>query len=55
VAPLELSRPVLLRVATRPFAALAPLAAPNGSARSEELSSLDEKIAGEKKRLEAML
>ena len=55
MAPLELSRPVLLRVATRPFAALAPLAAPEWIGAERELSSLDEKIAGEKKRLEAML
>jgi len=55
VAPLELSRPVLLRVATRPFAALAPLAAPEWIGAERDLSSLDQKIAGETRRLEALL
>ncbi|HJQ97323.1 MAG TPA: lantibiotic dehydratase [Candidatus Polarisedimenticolaceae bacterium] len=50
-----MSRLLLLRVATRPFAALAPLAAPEWTGAERELSSLDEKISGERKRLEATL
>jgi hypothetical protein len=55
VAPLELSRLVLLRVATRPFSSLASFAAPRWIEAERDISALEGEIAAERLRLEASL